>query len=74
MSSLFWLTAAEMDQLRLLAKQSIHWINCRNVLLPRSLGKPRVDDRPLQSGFIFINRYGLRWLLMPTSGCERFTS
>ncbi len=29
--------------------------------LPKSHGKPRVYDRRVMSGFIFINRNGLRW-------------
>ena len=28
---------------------------------PKSHGKPRVDDRRVLSGIIFINRNGLRW-------------
>ena len=28
---------------------------------PKSHGKPRVDDRRVPSGIIFINRNGLRW-------------
>ena len=28
---------------------------------PKSQGKPRVDDRRVLSGIIFINRNGLRW-------------
>ena len=27
----------------------------------KSHGKPRVDDRPVLSGIIFVNRNGLRW-------------
>jgi transposase len=29
--------------------------------LPKSHGRPRVDDRRVLSGIIFINRNGLRW-------------
>ena len=29
--------------------------------LPKSHGKPRVDDRRVLSGIIFVNRNGLRW-------------
>ncbi len=29
--------------------------------LPRSQGRPRVDDRRVLSGIIFVNRNGLRW-------------
>ena len=28
---------------------------------PKSHGKPRVDDKRVLSGIIFINRNGLRW-------------
>lgn len=32
---------------------------------PKSHGKPRVDDRRILSGIIFINRNGLRWCDAP---------
>ena len=32
---------------------------------PKSHGKPRVDDRRVLSGIIFINRNGLRWCDAP---------
>ena len=47
MSDLFWLTDAQMAQLE--------------PFFPKSHGKPRVDDRRVLSGIIFINRNGLRW-------------
>ncbi len=47
MSDLFWLTDAQMARLE--------------PYLPKSHGKPRVDDRRVLSGIIFINRNGLRW-------------
>src|SRR6056297_1270533 len=47
MSDLFWLTDAQMARLE--------------PYFPRSHGKPRVDDRRVLSGIIFINRNGLRW-------------
>ena len=47
MSDLFWLTDAQMARLR--------------PFFPKSHGKPRVDDRRVLSGIIFINRNGLRW-------------
>ena len=47
MSNLFWLTEAQMDRLR--------------PFFPKSHGRPRVDDRRVLSGIIFINRNGLRW-------------
>jgi len=34
-------------------------------VLPKSHGKPRVDDRRVLSGIIFINRNGLRWCDAP---------
>ena len=45
MSDLFWLTDEQMARLR--------------PFFPRSHGRPRVDDRRLLSGIIFINRNGL---------------
>ncbi len=47
MSNLFWLTEAQMTRLE--------------PFFPRSHGKPRVDDRRVLSGIIFVNRNGLRW-------------
>ena len=47
MSDLFWLSAAQMARLE--------------PYFPKSHGKPRVDDRRVLSGIIFINRNGLRW-------------
>ncbi|WHP67038.1 IS5 family transposase [Phaeobacter inhibens] len=47
MSNLFWLTDEQMVRLR--------------PYFPKSHGKPRVDDRRVLSGIIFINRNGLRW-------------
>lgn len=47
MSNLFWLTEAQMDRLL--------------PFFPKSHGRPRVDDRRVLSGIIFINRNGLRW-------------
>ena len=52
MSNLFWLTEAQMERLR--------------PFFPKSHGKPRVDDRRVLSGIIFINRNGLRWRDAPT--------
>jgi transposase len=51
MSNLFWLTEAQMARLQ--------------AFFPRSHGKPRVDDRRVLSGIIFINRNGLRWCDAP---------
>ncbi|TCS48738.1 transposase [Primorskyibacter sedentarius] len=47
MSDLFWLTDAQMARLE--------------PFFPKSHGKPRVDDKRVLSGIIFINRNGLRW-------------
>ena len=47
MSDFVWLTDAQMGRLA--------------PVFPKSHGKPRVDDRPVLSGIIFINRNGLRW-------------
>jgi transposase len=51
MSNLFWLTDAQMARLR--------------PFFPKSHGKPRVDDRRVLSGIIFIKRNGLRWCDAP---------
>ncbi|SIT13379.1 transposase, IS5 family [Paracoccus saliphilus] len=47
MSNLFWLSDEQMARLE--------------PYFPKSHGKPRVDDRRVLSGIIFINRNGLRW-------------
>jgi transposase len=47
MSDLFWLTDEQMERLR--------------PFFPKSHGKPRVDDRRVLSGIVFVNRNGLRW-------------
>ncbi len=46
MNDLFWLTDPQMARLA--------------PFFPKSHGKPRVDDRRVLSGIIFINRNGLR--------------
>ena len=51
MSNLFWLTDEQMER----------W----KPFFPKSHGKPRVDDRRVLSGIIFINRNGLRWCDAP---------
>jgi transposase len=53
LSGLFWLTEAQMARLE-------HFF-------PKSHGKPRVDDRRLLSGIVFINRNGLRWRDAPSA-------
>ncbi len=52
MSDLFWLTEAQMARLE--------------PYFPKSHGKPRVNDRRVLSGSIFINRNGLRWRDAPS--------
>lgn len=47
MSDLYWLTDEQMARLE--------------PYFPRSHGRPRVDDRRVLSGIIFVNRNGLRW-------------
>jgi transposase len=47
MSNLYWLTDEQMARLK--------------PFFPKSHGAPRVDDRRVLSGIIFINRNGLRW-------------
>ncbi len=51
MSNLFWLSDAQMARLQ--------------PFFPKSHGKPRVDDRRVLSGIIFVNRNGLRWCDAP---------
>ncbi len=51
MSNLFWLSGAQMAYLQ------SHF--------PKSHGRPRVDDRRVLSGIIFIIRNGLRWCDAP---------
>jgi transposase len=53
MSDLYWLTNAQMARLE--------------PFFPKSHGKPRVDDRRVLSGIIFINRNGLRWRDAPAA-------
>jgi transposase len=51
-SDLFWLTDAQMARLE--------------AFFAKPHGKPRVDDRRVLSGIIFINRNGLRWRDAPS--------
>ncbi len=53
MSDLFWLTEAQMERLK--------------PFFPLPHGKPRVDDRKVLSGIVFINRNGLRWRDAPAA-------
>ena len=47
MSDLYWLTDEQMAKL--------------SPFFPKYHGKPRVDEKRVLSGIIFINRNGLRW-------------
>ena len=51
MSDLFWLTGDQMARLV--------------PYFPKSHGRPRVDDRRVLSGIVFVNRNGLRWCDAP---------
>jgi len=51
MSNLYWLSEEQMRRLR--------------PYFPKSHGVPRVDDRRVLSGIIFITRNGLRWCDAP---------
>ena len=53
MSDLFWLTEAQMARLK--------------PFFPNSHRKPRVDDRRVLSGIVFINRNGLSWRDAPVA-------
>jgi transposase len=53
MSGRFWLTEAPMERLK--------------PFLPRSRGKPRVDDRRVLSGMIHVQRHGLMWKDAPVA-------
>ena len=53
MSDLYWLTDEQMARLE--------------PYFPKSHGKPRVDDRRVLSGIVFVNRNGLRWRDAPTA-------
>jgi transposase len=53
MSDLFWLSEAQVERLR--------------PFFPKPRGKPRVDDRQVLSGIIFIQRNGLMWKLAPAA-------
>ncbi len=52
MSNLFWLTDEQVERLR--------------PLFPKSHGRPRVDDRRMLSGVVFVNRNGLCWRDAPS--------
>ena len=65
MSNLFWLVS-EADQKTV--RGTVFPLNQMERLkpfFPKSHGKPRVDDRRVLSGIIFINRNGLWWCDAP---------
>jgi transposase len=51
MSDLYWLTDEPMARLP--------------PYFPKSHGRPWVNDRPVLTGIVFVNRYGLRWCDVP---------
>lgn len=51
MSDLFWLSEAQVERLR--------------PFFPKSRGKPRVDDRRVLSGILYMQRNGLMWKYAP---------
>ncbi|WP_353435855.1 transposase [Sphingomonas faeni] len=53
MSDLYWLTEEQMARLR--------------PYFPKSHGKPRVDNKRVLSGIVFVNRNGLRWRDAPSA-------
>jgi transposase len=53
MSDLFWLTHEQIERLRPFPS--------------KSHGKPRVSDRRVLSGIVFVNRNGLRWRDAPSA-------
>jgi transposase len=57
MSALYWLTDEQMARLE--------------PYFPKSHGKPRVDDRRVLSGIVFVNRNGLRWCDAPRGSMAR---
>lgn len=62
MSDLYWPTDEQMAKL--------------SSFFPKSHGKPRVDEKKVLSGIIFINRNGLRWRDAPrnTDRIRRYTA
>ena len=52
MSGHFWLTDEQMERLQ--------------PFFPKSRGKPRVDDRRVLSGIIYIKKNGLQWKDAPS--------
>lgn len=57
MGNLFWLADEKMGRLQ--------------PFFPKSHGQPHVDDRRVLSGFIVVNRNGLRWRDAPPGSMAR---
>ena len=57
MSELYWLTDAQVERLK--------------PFFPKSRGRPRVDDRKVLNGIIFIQRNGLIWKHAPQPMARR---
>jgi len=53
MSNLFWLSRPQIEKIK--------------PYFPKSRGKPRVDDRRVLSGIMFVLRNGLRWKDAPAA-------
>jgi transposase len=51
MSDLYWLADEQMARLQ--------------PYFPKSHGKPRIDERRVLSGIVFVSRNGLRWCDAP---------
>lgn len=61
MSNLYRLMDAQMGSLKPFVGRTLPCIVFCAASLPKSRGKPRVDNRPVLCGIISINRNGLRW-------------
>src|SRR5260370_19255714 len=59
MSDQFWLTKAQLKRIE--------------PFFPRTRGIPRVDDRRVVSGIIYVIRNGLRWRDAPAGYCPHKT-
>ena len=66
MSNLFWLSEAQMDRLRPFVGKTVPRTVFSSSSLLKNRGRPRVDDRRVLIGTIFINRNGLRWCDAPS--------
>ena len=66
MSNLFWLAEAQMDRLRPFVGKTVPRTVFSSSSLPKSHGRPRVDDRRVLIGIIFLNLNWLRWCDAPS--------